>query len=40
MLLSPDAATAGTPTLDVQVPIAQSSFTYFIQGVTLTGIKG
>ena len=33
LLLAPDAATAGTPTLDVQVPINQSSFSYFIQGI-------
>ncbi|HKC48485.1 MAG TPA: Ig-like domain-containing protein, partial [Gemmatimonadales bacterium] len=33
LLLAPDAATAGTPTLDVQVPILQSGFSYFIQGV-------
>jgi hypothetical protein len=33
LLLAPDASTAGTPTLDVQVPINQSGFSYFIQGV-------
>jgi hypothetical protein len=33
MLLAPDATTPGQPTLDVQVPITQSSFNYFIQGV-------
>ena len=33
MLLAPDAATPGQPTLDVQVPITQSSFNYFVQGV-------
>ena len=33
MLLAPDATTPGQPTLDVQVPITQSSFNYFVQGV-------
>ena len=33
LLLSPDAATPGQSTLDVQVPVSQSSFSYFIQGV-------
>ena len=33
LLLAPDAVTPGQPTLDVQVPVSQSSFSYFIQGV-------
>lgn len=33
MLLAPDAATQGTPTLDVSVPVNQSGFTYFVQGL-------
>ena len=33
LLLAPDAATPGQPTLDIQVPANQSSFSYFIQGV-------
>jgi hypothetical protein len=33
LLLAPDANTQGTATLDVLVPINQSGFSYFVQGV-------
>jgi trimeric autotransporter adhesin len=33
LLIAPDAATPGTPTLDVQVPVSQSGISYFVQGV-------
>jgi hypothetical protein len=36
LLLAPDAATPGQPTVDIQVPVNGSSFSYFVQGLENT----